>query len=73
MHYGVLQLQYFYQELCNSTNDKLTFQYMEDNNNGVTTNLFFQFKKLLEEGKLNWNNIRFSSCITCMTCGTKGW
>ena len=29
------------------------------------TNIIFQFKNLLAEGKLNRNNIHFSSCITC--------
>ena len=37
------------------------------------TNILFQFKKILAEGKITWNNIRFSSCITCMTSSTIGW
>ena len=37
------------------------------------TNLLFQFKNILAEGKLTCNNIRFSSFIICMTSGNMGW
>ena len=73
MHAGVWQIHFF-------TNNFVIVSMINQHCNTLKiivlvelTNLLFQYKNILAEGKLTWNNICFSNCITCMTSGTTGW